>query len=116
MNAPARIKTDAVSPVDPVATFAEAFVRLQADIKPAVKDTANGAFKGTKYADLGAVWEAVKKPLTDNGFSVIQSPDFDGDTMWLKTTILHTSGERIEGRYPLRPTKQDPQGYGSALT
>lgn len=113
MNAVAKIKEGEAVPVD---TFAEAFVKLQAAIKPAIKDTANGAFKGTKYADLGAVWEAVKTPLHDNGFSVIQSPDFEGETMWLKTTVLHVTGEKIEGRYPLRPSKQDPQGYGSALT
>lgn len=99
-----------------VETFAEAFLKVQSAIKPAIKDTANGAFKGTKYADLGAVWDAVKGPLHDNGFAIIQSPDFEGETMWLKTTILHVSGDKMEGRYPLRPTKNDPQGYGSALT
>jgi hypothetical protein len=100
----------------PAVTFAEAFLSVQKAIKPAIKDTANGAFKGTKYADLSAVWEAVKIPLQDNGFSIIQSPDFEGQDMWLKTTILHVSGEKMEGRYPLRPSKNDPQGYGSALT
>lgn len=99
----------------PKVTFPEAFLKLQAAIKPAIKDATNPAFK-SRYADLAAVWEAVKKPLTDNGFSVIQSPDFEGADMWLKTTILHVSGEKIEGRYPIRPVKQDPQGFGSAIT
>lgn len=107
MNAPVK---------NPPVTFAEAFLKVQSSIKTAIKDTANGAFKGTKYADLGAVWDAVKTPLHDNGFSIIQSPDFDAGDMWLKTTILHVSGEKMEGRYPLRPSKPDPQGYGSALT
>lgn len=111
MSAPAKIPAATA-----VQTFAEAFLKMQAAIKPAIKDTANGAFKGTKYADLGAVWDAIKGPLHECGFSVIQSPDFDGEVMWLRTTILHVSGERIEGRYPLRPSKPDPQGYGSALT
>jgi hypothetical protein len=96
-------------------TFAVAFVKLQSDIKPAIKDANNPAFR-SKYADLGAVWEAIKEPLATHGFSVIQSPDFDGDSMWLKTTVLHVSGESMVGRYPLRPVKQDPQGFGSALT
>src|SRR5690242_18573476 len=113
MNKP--VKASEIANSDPVATFAEAFVKLQAAIRPAIKDANNPAFR-SKYADLGAVWDAVKPALTENGFSVIQSPDFDGETMWLKTTILHVSGERIEGRYPLRPVKQDPQGFGSALT
>lgn len=106
MNAP--VKTPAV-------TFAEAFVRLQQAIKPAIKDATNPAFR-SKYADLGAVWEAVKDPLHEHGFAVIQSPDFDGETMWLATTIMHSSGEYRMGRYPIRPTKPDPQGYGSAIT
>lgn len=99
----------------PPVTFAEAFCKLQAEIRPAIKDATNPAFR-SKYADLGAVWEAVKQPLTDNGFSIIQSPQFEGETMWLETTILHISGNKIEGRYPLKPTKPDPQGFGSAIT
>jgi len=30
--------------------------------------------------------------------------------------ILHSSGESISGRYPLRPQQNTPQAYGSALT
>ena len=106
MNAPVK---------NPPVTFAEAFCKLQGSIRPAIKDATNPAFR-SKYADLGAVWEAVRQPLTDNGFSIIQSTDFDNSDVWLKTTVLHTSGEKMEGRYPLRPTKNDPQGFGSALT
>lgn len=106
MNAP--IKT-------PVPTFAEAFVQLQAEIRPAIKDATNPAFR-SKYADLGAVWEAVKEPLKGHGFAIIQMPQFEGDTMYLETIILHVSGEKMAGRYPIKPTKQDPQGYGSAIT
>jgi len=102
-------------PAEKLDTFAEAFLKLQAAIKPAIKDATNPAFR-SKYADLGAVWEAIKEPLQAAGFSIIQSPDFDAGDMWLKTTILHTSGDKMEGRYPIRPSKQDPQGYGSALT
>lgn len=114
MNKPVKINTNDATPIEHE-TFAEAFVRLQAAIKPAVKDATNPAFR-TKYADLSAVWEAVRGPLAEHGFSVIQSPDFEGQDVWLKTTVLHKGGEKMEGRYPLRPVKQDPQGFGSALT
>lgn len=106
MNAPVK---------NPPVTFAEAFCKLQGEIKPAIKDSVNPHFR-SKYADLGAVWEAVKQPLTDHGFSVIQSPDFDGENMFLRTTVLHVSGDKIEGRYPIRPSKNDPQGVASAIT
>lgn len=96
-------------------TFAEAFLKLQGAIRPAIKDSMNPAFK-SKYADLASVWDAIREPLHDAGFSVIQSPDFDGADMWLRTTILHVSGDKIEGRYPIRPVKADPQGVGSAIS
>lgn len=112
MNTPARVQQTGSVPVD---LFAEALVKVQGTIKTAVKDATNPAFR-SKYADLGAVWEAVKPALQANGFVVVQSPNFEGDIMWLETTLLHVSGERMTGRYPLRPSKQDPQGYGSALT
>lgn len=115
MNAHTRLTGNARAPVAAPKNFAEAFCQLQAVIKPAIKDSTNPAFR-SKYADLGAVWEAVKQPLIDHGFAVIQAPNFDGDNMFLETTIMHTSGEYISGRYPIRPTKNDPQGYGSALT
>lgn len=103
------------SKADKTETFAEAFVKLQAVIKPAIKDATNPAFR-SKYADLGAVWEAVRHPLAAHGFGVIQAPQFEGDTMWLETTLIHVSGTEKVSRYPLRPTKLDPQGFGSAIT
>lgn len=100
----------------------EALIKVQAEIKPAIKDSENTFFKGadgktgTKYADLTAVWAACRKLLTENGLCIVQTTDFDEHGAWLKTTLLHTSGELIEGRFPLRPTKPDMQGMGSALT
>lgn len=96
--------------------IAVALAKAQSELKPAVKDSANPAFRGTKYADLTAVWDACRDALKNNGISVLQVPNFNADDMWLETVLLHTSGESISGRYPIRPTKADPQGYGSALT
>ena len=112
LNKPATVQQTGSVPVD---LFAEALVKVQGAIKTAVKDATNPAFR-SKYADLGAVWEAVKPALQANGFAVVQSPNFEGDNMYLETTLLHVSGERMTGRYPLRPTKPDPQGFGSAIT
>lgn len=96
--------------------LAAALAKTQRELKPAVKDSTNPAFRGTKYADLTAVWDACRDALSNNGISVLQVPNFDSVDMWLETVLLHTSGESISGRYPIRPTKADPQGYGSALT
>lgn len=98
-------------------TFASAFFNLQKELKPAIKESENPGFKNSKYADLGAVWDAIREPLQNNQFAIIQKTDFDNDNMWLETALVHApTGEKMIGRYPLRPTKADPQGYGSALT
>jgi|SRR6185503_5992824 len=96
-------------------SLAAALVKAQSEMKGAVKDTVNPFFK-SKYADLGSVWEACHKALTDNGFSIVQAGAFHDGHFFLKTTLLHTSGESLSGEYLIKPTKEDPQAYGSAWT
>lgn len=97
--------------------IAKAMAKAQSEIKSAAKDRDGQSGRGVyKYADLVSVWDACRTALTSNGLSVVQIPGFDENDMWLETMILHTSGQSISGRYPLRPQQQTPQGYGSALT
>lgn len=101
--------------------IADALVKVQTELKPVHKESLNEAFKrpgntGSKYADLTTVWEATRGLLTKHGLCLVQTTDFDEHGAWLRTMLLHTSGESIEGRFPLRPTKPDMQGMGSALT
>jgi len=98
-----------------VKEIASAMAKAQAAMKPALKDSSNPHFK-SKYADLTSVWEACRDALAKNGLSVVQIPGFDANDVWLETMILHTSGESISGRYPLRPQQNTPQAYGSALS
>lgn len=117
MNKPARDEFG-LAPVEEAkaaTSIYEALARVQGQVRAALKDSTNPHFK-SKYADLSAVWEACRDPLTKNGLSVVQTTDFDKDDVWLVTTLYHSSGDSISGRYPLRPVKNDPQGYGSALT
>lgn len=99
-----------------IAALAAALAKAQAVIEGAIKDKANPAFR-SRYADLAAVWDAIREPLTANGLSLVQMPDTGhlGEPV-LVTRLLHSSGEWLEGMYPLNPVKQDPQGYGSAIT
>jgi hypothetical protein len=98
--------------------LSEALSKVQAVIKGAVKDSQNPFFKST-YADLTSVWEACRKPLTDNGFAVIQLsdtlPDKD-DYVVIETVLAHSSGEWIKGRLAMKPVKNDPQSIGSCIT
>lgn len=100
--------------------LAAALAKAQGEVKAAIKDSENPAFKrdgaGTRYADLASVWNACRAALTKHGLSVVQATEFDANDLWLETILLHSSGESMKGRYPLRPQVQTPQGYGSALT
>jgi ERF superfamily len=96
--------------------FAPAMVKVQADIKHAIKDSTNPHFKSA-YADLQAVTEACRPALVKHGFSVMHGVDSgDGSTVTVTARVLHQSGEWVESSLTLRPTKADPQGIGSAIT
>ena len=106
-----------------------ALAKAQGQIKAAPKDTDNTFFK-SKYADLAAVWEACREPLSKNGLAVIQRPNpTDGFNVSLTTILAHESGEWIRGTLVMRPVEKtlkdpdgkyhrvvDPQGLGSCLT
>lgn len=96
--------------------FAKALAKLQAEIGAAHKSSTNPHYK-SKYADLSEVWETWREVGPKHGFSLMQSTKtLDNGTPALVTILLHESGDMVTGEYPLIPSKQDPQGYGSAMT
>ena len=83
---------------------------------PALKDKTNPAFK-SKYADLGACLDAVADPCTEAGIVLYQETSEDDTGVTVETVFLHESGESLRcGKLHVPASKQDPQGYGSALT
>jgi len=98
-----------------VEKLAAALVKAQSAMKIAKKDSENPFFK-SKYADLGSVWEACHSALSENEIAVVQSPVFLDGRFFLRTTLLHSSGQSISGDYLIKPVKEDPQAYGSAYT
>lgn len=99
-----------------VAVIAAALINAQKAIKFASKDTDNLFFK-SKYADIANVIEAIKGPLNDNGIAFIQTPSLaDPGFISLSTRLIHESGEWIEDTANVPLQKNDPQGYGSAMT
>ena len=94
-----------------------ALVKAQSQIKNAVKDSVNPHFKN-RYADLESVWDAVRDALHRNDLAVLQLTDLDASgAPVLITRVIHTSGEHVEGRYPLvckDPT--DAQKLGSSMS
>lgn len=96
--------------------IATAFVKAKKAFSPALKEKTNPAFR-SKYADLGACLEAVNDALLDNGIAIYQETHDDATGVTVETVLLHESGESLRsGKLHVPAAKQDPQGYGSALT
>ena len=96
--------------------IASAFIKAKKAFGLALKDKINPAFR-SKYADLGACLEAVDSALLENGIALYQET-FEVDSgVMVETVMIHESGETIRcGKLHVPASKQDPQGYGSALT
>lgn len=94
----------------------KAFISAQSTIGTAAKNKVNPHLKN-KYADLDSVWSAVSPALQANKLGVIQTPIPSEDgKLHLETMLIHESGEFIAETLVMPLSKQDPQGYGSALT
>lgn len=97
-------------------TIAAAFIKAKKAFSPALKTSTNPHFK-SKYAALDACIEAVNDALLDNGIAMYQQTFEDDSGVTVETVFLHESGETIRsGKLHVPASKQDPQGYGSALT
>jgi ERF superfamily len=93
-----------------------ALVKAQKAFGPALKTSSNPHFK-SKYADLSACVEAVIDALNENGIALIQRNIEVPSGVCIETVFVHESGEMLSsGPLHVPAAKQDPQGYGSALT
>lgn len=93
-----------------------ALVKAQKEFGPALKTSSNPHFR-SKYADLSACVEAVLDGLNNNGIMLLQGTHPCEDGVIVETLFIHESGEQISaGKLHVPAAKQDPQGYGSALT
>jgi len=96
--------------------IAKAFVAAKREFAPALKTSTNPHFR-SKYADLAHCLEAVNEALLNNGIAVYQETSEDDRGVTVETVFLHESGEVLRGgKLHVPASKQDPQGYGSALT
>lgn len=96
--------------------IAKALVKAQKEFGPALKTSTNPHFR-SRYADLSACVEAVIGALNSNGIALVQKTLPSDDGVIVQTVFLHESGEMMDcGILQVPAAKQDPQGYGSALT
>jgi hypothetical protein len=96
--------------------IAAAFIKAQSQMGNATKESNNPYFK-SKYADLNSVREACLPALNDNGIAVLQPTIQIEGRNYVKTILLHESGETIESLTEILFAKpNDPQAQGSGIT
>lgn len=99
--------------------LATALAKAQAEMTNASMNRVNPHFK-SKFADLAAVRDATIPVLAKHGLSLVQFTtthfDQNGVTIVLRTRLSHSSGQWMEGSYPIPSHPDKPQIMGSALT
>jgi len=94
----------------------EALLKAQMEMGTALKDSANPFFK-SKYADLNSIREACMPVLNKYGIVVLQPTVVIDGKNYVKTLLLHTSGESMESLTEiLYKAIGDAQGQGSGIT
>ena len=88
-----------------------ALSKVQSQLRPAKENSKNPFFKSS-YADLGSVWDSVRKLLADNELAIIQMPT---DVGGVTTILSHSSGEYLASTCYI-PAKEDAHGVGSAIS
>ncbi len=101
---------------DQINEISKAMALAQAQMRPAIKDATNPAFK-FKFATFGSVWDAIRDPLTSHGIAVWQDVVTTLTDVMVTTRLAHSSGQWIEfGPLSIPLGKKAAQGVGSGIT
>ena len=93
-----------------------ALLKAQSEMSNPKKGATNPFFK-SKYADLNAIREAVIPTLNANGISVLQPIVHVENKNFVKTILLHESGEMLESLTEIVYNKvNDAQAQGSGIS
>jgi hypothetical protein len=84
-------------------------------MRSAKKDSTNPHF-GSKYADLAAIWDACREPLSVNGLAVMQRVTTNTEGVRITTHLVHASGEWVKDTCTFPVAQRTSQGIGSAIT
>jgi len=96
--------------------IATALLKAQSEMTTPKKGSVNPFFK-KNYADLNDVLSAVVPALNNNGIVLLQPlVNIEGKN-YVKTVLMHESGETFESLAEIFCTKQnDAQAYGSGIS
>lgn len=93
-----------------------AFVKAQSEMSNAKKGSSNPFFK-SKYADLNSIREASIPVLNSHGISVLQPIVHIDGKNFVKTILLHESGESLDSHTEIVYSKSnDAQAQGSGIS
>lgn len=95
--------------------FAKSFIKAQAEMVNASKDSTNPHFK-SKYADLTSVRDACVPFLNKNGIAVLQPIIQLEGKQYIKTMLLHETGEFMECLTEIMHAQNTAQAHGSGIT
>lgn len=96
--------------------IAKALAEFNKEITRISKDASN-PFHKNQYATLDNILDTIRPILSKNGLSIMQLPSGDGQTIEMRTLLIHTSGQFIESPImTMRATKNDAQALGSLIT
>lgn len=98
-----------------IARLAAALAKAQGQMKAALKRSENPDFR-SRYADLAAVLEACRGPLSANELAVMQRVSTGQDEVTVTTLLAHSSGEWVRDRATFPVAQRTPQAFGSAIT
>ena len=93
-----------------------AIVKAQAAMSHAAKDAKNPHFKSA-YSSLASVIDAVRPALSANNLAFVQKLHTADSGISIETVLIHESGQELScGVLFIPATKQDAQGFGSAIS
>jgi hypothetical protein len=96
--------------------LATALVKAQMEMVTPKKTTLNPFFKN-KYADLNSILEVVLPAFNNNGIVVLQPTTTVEGKNYVRTILMHESGEQIESLTEIIFSKQnDAQSQGSGIS
>lgn len=99
-----------------ISKIAAALLKAQSNMGSATKDSKNPFFKSS-YADLNAIREVTIPALNSQGISVLQPTVVIDGKNYVRTTLLHESGEFMAADTEVVQAKvNDPQAHGSGIS
>lgn len=94
----------------------KSFIKFQSEFQGMKPDASNPFFKSS-YITLDGILETVRPILAKHELAVMQEATGDGEFIYVKTKLIHGSGEMLEtDLLKMKPQKNDPQQMGSCIT